>query len=134
MLLPYAYALIGTLYLGMVLKNLSLGFSIRNLYAQFQVPFLQIFALLAVLFWIPLFSKKTVFSLIHSLVIFFFLLKDIFMQLRLPQGKEIIHNDMKVFTDSLLLNLITLIFITLMYFLSLLYFEMQKNILLKSFS
>ena len=115
MLLPYAYALTATLYLGMVIKNISLDFSMRNFNEQFHVPFLQISALLAVLFWIPLFNRKPFFSLLHSLVFFFFLLKDVFLQLQLPQGKELAHNDMKVFTDSLLLNLITLVFVGLIY-------------------
>ncbi len=116
-LLPYAYALTATLYLGMVIKNISLDFSMRNFNDQFHLPFLQILALLAVFFWLPFFSKKTFLSLLHSLVFFFFLLKDIFIQINLPQDNEIIHNDMKVFTDSLLLNLVTVAFITLMYFL-----------------
>jgi len=116
-LLPYAYALTATLYLGMVIKNISLDFSIRNFKDQFQIPFMQIWALLAVLFWIPLFNKKTIFSLIHSLVFFGFLVQEFFINMNSPTGKEIIHNYMKVFTDSLLLNLTTLAFVTLSYFL-----------------
>ncbi|HSN08596.1 MAG TPA: hypothetical protein VLS85_06140 [Hanamia sp.] len=125
-LLPYAYALTATLYLGMVIKNISLDFSIRNFQDQFQVPFLEIWALLAVLFWIPLFNKKTVFSLIHSLVFFAFLVQDFFINMNSPVGKEIIHNYMKVFTDSLLLNLIALAFVVLIYFF-LLYFGKKRN-------
>lgn len=115
-LLPYGYALTATLYAGMVIKNISLDVSMRNLHEQFHIPFLQIFALLAILFWIPFLSRKTVISLLHSAVFFFFLLREIFVQMNLPGGKEIIHNSMKVFTDSLLLNLITLVFVVLMYF------------------
>ncbi len=115
-LLPYAYALTATLYLGMVIKNISLDFSMRNFNEQFHIPFLQILALLGVLFWVPFFSKKTFLSLLHSLVFFFFLLKDIFFELNLPEGKETIQNDMRLFTDSLLLNFITLAFISLIYF------------------
>jgi hypothetical protein len=125
-LLPYAYALMATLYLGMIIKNISLDLSIRNFKDQFQIPFLEIWALLAVLFWIPLFSKKTVFSLLHSLVFFFFLLQDFFLNLNSPVGKEIIHNDMKVFSDSLILNLTTLAFVTLIYFF-LIYFRKTKK-------
>jgi len=115
-LLPYAYALTATLYLGMIIKNISLNYSSPNLNEQFHLSFLQILALLAVLFWVPFFSKKKVLSLLHSLVFFFLMLKDIFIQLNLPQGTELIQTDMKVFTDSLLLNLITLIFVALTYF------------------
>lgn len=126
-LLPYAYALTATLYLGMVIKNISLDFSIRNFQDQFQVPFLEIWALLAILFWIPLFSKKTIFSLLHSLVFFFFLLQDFFLHMNSPVGKEIIHNDMKVFSDSLLLNLTTLAFVTLIYFFIIYYRKNKKH-------
>ena len=115
-LLPYAYALTASLYLGMVVKNISPGFSVRNLNAQFRLPYLQVIGLSGVFFWIPYFGKKPILSLIHSLVFFFFLLRDVFIQLKLSQGTEIIHNNMKVFTDSLLLNLITLVFISGCYF------------------
>lgn len=115
-LLPYAYALTATLYLGMIIKNISLNYSSANLNEQFHVPFLQMLALFAVLFWVPFFSKKKVLSLLHSLVFFFFMLKDIFIQLNLPQGREGIQTDMKVFTDSILLNIITLIVVALTYF------------------
>jgi hypothetical protein len=126
-LLPFSYALVATLYLGMVLKDFSLEVSVRNLNAQFQLPFLQIFGLLAVFFWIPLFSRKPVWSLLHSLVFFFFLLKDIFTELKLPQGTEIVHNDMKVFTDSLLLNIATLILITCTYLFFFYFSKVRKK-------
>jgi hypothetical protein len=126
-LLPYAYALSATLYLGMIIKNISLDFSIRNFNEQFHVPFLQIPALLAVFFWLPFFSKKRVLSLLHSLIFFFFLLKDIFIQFNLSQGSQIIHTDMKVFTDSLLLNLITLIFVALLYFFFMYFIRSKKK-------
>ncbi len=126
-LLPYAYALTATLYLGMVIKNISLDFSMQNFNEQFRLPFLQILALLAVLFWIPFISKKTILSLLHSLVFFFFLLKDIFIQLKLQRGGEIIHNDMKVFTDSLLLNLITLLLVGSIYVFFIYFSKIRKG-------
>jgi len=126
-LLPYGYGLTATLYLGMSITNISANFSMRNFNEQFRLPFLQIFALLAVFFWIPFISKKTILSLLHSLVFFFVLVKDIFIQLKLPQGTEIIRTDMKVFTDSLLLNLITLIFVALMYFFFIYFVRSKKS-------
>lgn len=126
LLLPYSYALVATLYLGMVLKNISPDFSMKNVDAQFQLPFLQIFGLVAVLFWIPLFSKKPIFSLLHSLLFFSFLMWDFIVQFNSPAGKEIINNNMKVFTDSLLLNTIALSFVTLIHF-SLIYFSESRK-------
>src|SRR5665647_2905543 len=45
-LLPYAYALTGTLFLGMVLKNISIDISVQNIADQFQNPYLKILSLI----------------------------------------------------------------------------------------
>ena len=117
-LLPLGYALVGSLYLGLQLKNLYPDYSVENLKLTIQEPLLIIWALLSILFWIPFFSKKTVISLIHSLVFFFFLLRDIFLQLSAKPGdRSIVRNSMKLYTDSLLLNLCAFAFIALLAFL-----------------
>jgi hypothetical protein len=115
-LLPYAYAFTATLYAAMIIKNISLNISVRNFKEQFQLPYLQIIALLALLFWIPFFSKRKMLSLLHSLIFFTFLLMDIFVQAQRVEGKELMYNDMKLFTDSLLLNITMLVFIVIIYF------------------
>ncbi|MGN6249075.1 MAG: hypothetical protein ACTHNG_12040 [Ginsengibacter sp.] len=115
-LLPYAYALTATLYAAMIVKNISLNISIRNFKEQFQLPYLQIIALLALLFWIPFFSKRKILSLLHSLVFFTYLLMDIFLLSQRVEGKELMYNDMKLFTDSLLLNLTTIILVVILHF------------------
>lgn len=113
-LLPYAYALVGTLYLGLQLKNLYPDYSFENIRHSVQQPFYIIWALLSLFFWIPLFCKKPVISLVHSLVFFFFLVRDLFSQLSSSSAdKNIVRNDMKIYTDSLLLNLGALILVTL---------------------
>ncbi|MCZ2458418.1 MAG: hypothetical protein LC128_02235 [Chitinophagales bacterium] len=56
--LPYSYALCGTLYLGLVLKDLYPSYSIETFVNFFDHSFLKIWALFSLLFWIPLFSKK----------------------------------------------------------------------------
>jgi hypothetical protein len=104
--LPIAYALVGTLYLGLQLKNLYPDYSIANLKLAMQHPYLKIWALLSLLFWISALRKKPALSLLHSLVFFFFLLKDIFDQsYSASADKSVVRNDMKLYTDSLLLNL-----------------------------
>ncbi|MDP4284745.1 MAG: hypothetical protein Q8891_09990 [Bacteroidota bacterium] len=115
-LLPYAYALTGTLFLGMVLKNISIDLSLQNIVEQFQNPYLKIWGLLSVLFWIPALSKKPVYSLFHSLVFFFLLIKDFWMLITSSIDSEIIKNDMKVYTDSLLLNTANLACIAILWF------------------
>lgn len=116
MLLPYAYALTGTLFLGLTLKNISAS-PLKNITEQFQMPYLQIWALLSVLFWTPVFSKKPVFTLLHSLIFFFLLLKDFFMYMVSYLGKDVIKNDMKMYTDSLLLNAGTMAIVALLHFI-----------------
>lgn len=117
-LLPYAYALVGTLYLGLQLRNLYPVYSMQNIKQVFQPAYLVCWGLLAMLFWIPVMAKKPVLSLLHSLVFFYFLARDIFFQLLAHAADEnIVRNDMKLYTVSLLLNVGGLITITLIHFL-----------------
>ncbi len=116
-LLPFAYALVGTLYLGLQLKNLYPDYSFENIKVTIQQPFLVIWGLLSILFWIPALGKKSVLSLIHSLVFFFFLVRDLILQSSASADKNIVRNDMKIYTDSLLLNLGAFAFIVLLFFL-----------------
>ena len=117
-LLPIAYALVGTLYLGLQLRNLYPDYTFNNIRDTLQQPFLVLWALLSILFWIPALHKKPVFSLIHSLVFFFFLVRDLFLQtVNLSSDKNIVRNEMKIYTDSLLLNMGAFVFIVLIFFL-----------------
>lgn len=117
-LLPFSYALVGTLYLGLQVKNLYPVYSIENIKLSMEQPYLKIWALLTVLFWVPILAKKPVLSLLHSLVFFFLLLKDLVVQSSFSEdGKHIIKNDMKVYTDSLLINVFSFIVVALVYFL-----------------
>lgn len=117
-LLPFAYALSGTLYLGLQLKNLYPDYSIENIKQTVQLPFLMVWGLLSILFWIPALGKKIVVSLIHSLVFFFFLVSDVAIQLlSTAADKDMIRNDMKIYTVSLLLNIVAFSLIVLLSFL-----------------
>jgi len=115
-LLPVAYALSGTLFLGLVLKNLSPNFSLPDIAAQLKSP-IKAWGFLSLLFWIPWFSKKTIFSLLHSLVFFFLLFKDLLYPTDASPGNDLIKNDMRIYTLSLLLNAACFIFILLINFL-----------------
>ncbi len=107
--LPLSYALVGTLYLGLQLKNLYLSYTPAMTRQTINHPYLMIWGLLSILFWIPLFRKKEVLSLLHSLVFFFILLRDIFLQISSSADENILRNDMRLYTVSLLLNLGTFI-------------------------
>jgi len=115
-ILPFSYALIGTLYLGLQIKNLYLSYSIGNSGMAIHHVYLMTWGLLCVLFWIPLFRKKVWLTLLHSLVFFFILVKDIILQIGSSVDENILKNDMKIYTFSFLLNLATFILIALLYF------------------
>jgi hypothetical protein len=115
--LPFAYALLGTLYLGYLLKNLYPDYSVKNIKALIQQPYLVAWGLISILFWIPGLAKKKALSLLHSLVFFFLLVRDLFLQLSASSDKSIITNDMNVYTNSILLNLGALALIFLLSFL-----------------
>lgn len=116
--LPYAYALVGILYLGLQLRNIYPDYSLENIRMTLFQHFLTIWALLSILFWIPALGKRPVLSLIHSLVFFFILVKDLISYL-LKNSTDIyvVRNEMKIYTDSLLLNLTSVIVISLVFFL-----------------
>ncbi len=116
-LLPFAYAFTGTLFIGLILKDMSPDFSAKNIAAQFQFSYLKIWGMLSILFWIPAFSRKPVFTLLHSLVFFSLLLKDLFMHMTSSIGNDMIKNDMKIYTDSLLLNSGTLVIVIIINFI-----------------
>jgi len=113
-LLPYGYALAGTLYLGLQLRNLYPDFSSQNINRVMQQPLLVLWGLFSILFWIPALSKKPFLSLLHSLIFFFLLVKDLFLHsFQSPAGNDVVKNDMKIYTDSLLVNLGSFVFIIL---------------------
>lgn len=104
--LPYSYAIVGTLYIGLQIRNLYPNYDIENIKNSILQPFLFLWACLSILFYLPVINKRIVLSLLHSLVFFFILLKDLFINISQGPGKDnsIIRNDMKIYTDSLLLN------------------------------
>ncbi|HEY2582376.1 MAG TPA: hypothetical protein VGI43_11250 [Mucilaginibacter sp.] len=117
-LLPFAYALTSTLFLGFELKKISPDFSLENIKHTIQLPYLTIWGLLSIFFWIPALSKKKVLSLMHGLVFFMIIVKDLFFHLTDPSlDSNIVRNDMKVYLSSIILNLGAFITISLISFL-----------------
>jgi len=112
--LPLAYAFVGILYWGLQLKNGYPDYRINHLIAGIQFPYLKIWGLLSVFFWIPVLHKKAVFSLLHNLVFFFLLMKSFYLQLSFPStDSDPARNNIKIYTASIILNLIALILVTL---------------------
>jgi hypothetical protein len=115
-LFPLAYALVGTLYWGLQLRNWYPDYQIKNIVNNTHYIYSKIWALLAIIFWIPFFFKRPFLSVLHSLFFFFLLLHDIFSQLLFhDQDVLTLRNEMKVYTDSLLLNLFAMIIISMFY-------------------
>jgi hypothetical protein len=114
--LPFAYALVGTLFLGFQLKKLYPDYSTANINQVIQQPWFIGWALLSILFWLPWFARKSVLSLIHSIIFFSLLIKGIILQLfaSSPDG-NIINNDMKVYAESLFLNLACIVIVVFVY-------------------
>jgi len=127
-LLPYAYAVVGILYLGLQLKNLYPDYSVENIRRSFQQPYLKAWGLLAILFWIPAISRKKIISLLHSLVFFFLLIKDLFyQQFQAPSfDNNIVKNNMKIYTVSLILNLAALVVIAVLFSL-VVYYKKRRD-------
>jgi hypothetical protein len=116
-LLSIAYGLVGLLYWGYMVRELYPDYSAENIQSTVQLPLLEIWALLSLLFLIPLFFRNPVLSLLHSLVFMYLLVKDIFSYaFSTETDRHILRNDMKLFTDSLLLNTGTFIVVALIYY------------------
>ncbi len=117
-ILPFAYALTGTLFLGLQLKNMYPVYTIENIRHRIQQPYLFIWALLSLLFWIPAISKRQILSVLHSLVFFLIIVRDLYYELtELNSDRNVLRNDMKIFTISIVLNLIVLMVLFLLSFL-----------------
>jgi hypothetical protein len=117
-ILPYSYALVGTLYLGLILKNLYPNYTFENVQHRIQQPYLVVWGILSILFWIPVFARKQILSILHSLVFFCFILRDLFFQIAgFSHDSNIIKNDMSMYTVSIFLNLFAFAMLALVYFL-----------------
>jgi hypothetical protein len=112
--LPLAYAFVGTLYLGMQLKDSYPDYHLTQIISGNQFPYLKIWGLLSILFWIPVIRKRAVLSMLHSLIFFLLLMKSIYLQLFFHSaGNDMARNNMKIYSVSILLNLAALILVTL---------------------
>jgi hypothetical protein len=108
-----AYALSATLFLGLVLKEYYSD-STNKMFAHSSfMVILRIWGILAVLFWIPALGKRPVYALLHSLPFFFLFGRDLLTGITAGSGNDFIRNDMKIYTISFLINLITLLLLIL---------------------
>ena len=114
-LLPLAYALVGLAFLGYEIKKIVVEVSIENIKTSLTGHYLLLWGLISVLFFIPILYKKPVLSFLHSLVFFFFIVKDIFNYFFNSADLSVLKNVMNVYSKSFLLNsvsFITIVFIS----------------------
>ena len=114
--LPFSYAFVGILYVGFLLKNMSPHFLLTHNSALLRSSYLEVWALLSVLFWIPKISRKTILSLLHSMPFFFLLIKDLFMQAS-SNPVMLIGNDMKMYSISIVLHAGALVIVYVIFYL-----------------
>jgi hypothetical protein len=127
-LFPLAYALLGTLYWGLQLRNWYPDYQIKNIVSNTYHIYSKIWALLSIIFWIPFFFKRPFLSVLHSLFFFLLLLRDIFSQVLFhDQDIYTLRNEMTVYTVSLLLNLLALVVVSTFYFLTI-YMKSKRKI------
>ncbi len=103
--LPYSYAIMGSLFIGLQAKNLYPDYSMQHLQQMVQHPFLFYWAILTVMFWVPLLSRKPVFSFLHSLIFLGFMVWDVMIQFTASQTDlSIVRNDMRIYAISFAAN------------------------------
>lgn len=115
-LLPSAYALTATLFFGYILKKVYAGYTMGISITGLNHPYLILWGIFAMTFWIPMARKKPVLSLLHSLVFFFYIPWDMYKFLRHSVDKDVIKNDMNILTSSLLLNISVILILLLLHF------------------
>lgn len=109
--LPKAYALVGTLYLALQIKNAYPHLGIGTITGDGRYAYLRIWAMLSVLFWIPALNRNIIFSLVHNMI--FFILMGISFYNGLFSGDvngDMNMNNIKIFAASLALNLLSILF------------------------
>jgi hypothetical protein len=112
-----AYALIATLFLGLVLKE-NYSDTLNKMFVQSNwILVFKLWGVLAVLFWIPALAKKPAFTLLHSLPFFFLFAKDLLSDAHSESGNDIIRNSMKIYTISFMFSVISLILMVLLNYL-----------------
>jgi hypothetical protein len=106
--LPKGYALAGTIFFLLLVREVLIPSGIPNMAPGYNITPLKIWGLLAFFFWIPALNRKPYYSLLHSMVFFIILFKDLITGSSAASGKDILSNDMKVYTVSLVLNILCL--------------------------
>ena len=124
-LLPLSYALVATLYWGLILKNWYPGYEMTVIKASIYHPVIRAWGMLGVMCWIPYIYKRPFFSLLHSMVFFALLLRDLLLtSLDKTADNSSRNNDLKIYGASIAINLGALLVIIV---LSVIIKRLRKN-------
>lgn len=115
--LPIAYALTGTFYIANLLRKFYLQWSLFGHISFPEHLYLTLWGLVSLIFWLPATRKISNASLYHSLVFFYFILRDIVLHLLGKAEREQISNNMSMLTISLLVNVSTILLLLALTFL-----------------
>lgn len=116
-LLPYGYALTGTLYLGYCADKLYPDMSWQSWKLLLSHSWLTPWAISVNLFWIRLLSRKNLISLLHSLPFLYLLISDLARYYADKGGISRPTNEMRMYGISILIHVVILLFITSFAFL-----------------
>jgi len=118
-LMPLAYAFVSTFFWVLMLCTGRIDFIAKKIASGSPSVLIILFSLSALLFWLPVFRKNTVVSLIHSLP--FFLLPLLNMVWRSFADKfvadDYIANLLGLYTAAFIMYLLAIIFLLLIKFL-----------------
>ncbi len=105
LVLPYSYAIMGCLFIGLQAKNLYPDYSMLHMQQMVQHPFLFYWAILTVIFLIPFLSQKPIFSFLHSLVFLGCMVWDVMVQFNAVQAdRSMVRNEMRIYAISCIAN------------------------------
>lgn len=110
LLLPYTYAIAGTLFLGFELNNHFPNFSITQFMERVQDPFLFYWSLLPLACWIPVVRRYPFLSLLHSFVYLLVMIREfVFSDGNAYPNNHFTGNYMRIYSISLLAYLMILL-------------------------
>lgn len=110
LLLPYTYAIAGTLFLGFELKNNFPNFSIARFMERVQDSFLFYWSLLPLACWVPVVRRYPFLSLLHSFAYLLVMIREfVFSGGNAYQNNHFTGNYMRIYSISMLAYLMILL-------------------------
>ncbi|OIR05095.1 hypothetical protein GALL_129110 [mine drainage metagenome] len=112
--LPRAYALTVTLYCAMKI-NEYLPVHISTFSFDLTSPYFYLkgWAFAGLLFWLPGIRTKSKWALVHSIPFILLIVYDFFNYYHHTIETEVLHNEMRLYFVSVLINLVTLLMVAL---------------------